>query len=144
MQTHFHVDKCQDMRTKIALWQADVVTEVTLPMSKFRHRDFADEKYLTRFVRQFHTPNNQAIQARLAKEQSSMREKKIWKKAVDPHEESMTTVFKPLEKYEEIGDPDTKAFKKTVGGEYINPKVSQHCQVNSSPAYCDVLVCWPL
>jgi len=107
------------MRTKAAAWQADVVTEVTLEPSKFRHRDFADEKYLERFKLNFHTENSQAYQGRVAKDQSNMRAV-IPQVNIKSKAKNMTVVFKPLDKEEEMGPAHVKAFTTGVHKQVID------------------------
>jgi len=119
MCLRYHLDGNQALRNKTSAWQSDFTTEVTLAPSLFRHRDFADEKYLTRFVKYYHTESSKSMQGRIAKDQGDLRETL----PPEPEEKlppNMGLVFKPLDKEEEMGTAHEKAFQKGVNKQYID------------------------
>jgi len=122
MQLHFHTANNQELRTKTSKWQSDFTTEVTIAPSQFRHRDFADEKYLERFVRSFKIENSKSMQIRIAKDQGDLREFRPETKAKGADTKSnMSLVFKPLDKDESMATR-VKAYTTGVHRQWIDPK----------------------
>jgi len=120
----FETPSSQTLRTRTSKWQSDFTTEVTIAPSKFRHRDFADEKYLKKFKLFFHTENSQVMQARVAKNQGDLREMLPQENSEEPLE-SLRLVFKPLDKEEEMGPEHAKAYAKGVNRQYIDKQAER-------------------
>jgi len=124
MKLAFHVDNNQALKTKTSKWQSDFTTEVTMAPSKFRHRDFADEKYLTRFVKYYHVESSQSLQTRTAKDQCDMRAT-IPQDDKEAHLASLRLVFRPLDKEQEMGTKHEKAYMKGVNRQYIDKSAAR-------------------
>lgn len=121
MNLHFHLDNNQAIAAKTSKWQSDFTTEVTIAPSKFRHRDFADEKYLKRFVRNFHTESSTAMQGRVAKDQANLRQfRDPVATPEDVKSRKMSLVFQPLDKEEEMGTDHVKAYTTGVHRQWID------------------------
>ena len=115
------LSRLQTLKLKTSKWQSDFTTEVTIAPSQFRHRDFADEKYLKRFNLCFHVDNAQAIQTKTAKNQSDLRQTRTPPQSPEKFK-SLRLCFKPLDKEEEMGTEHTKAYMKGVNREWIDPR----------------------
>ena len=110
----------QAIRTKTAVWQSNYTTEVTTAPSAYKFRDFADEKYLKRFVLNFHVDNSQQLQTKVAKDQADLRQTRTPPKPPKKFK-SLNLVFNPLDKEESMGTDHTKAFMTGVNKEYVDP-----------------------
>jgi len=125
------------MRNKVSHWQSDFTTEVTIAPSQYRFRDFADEKYLKRFVLNFHQENGQQLATKTAKDQSDLRQVKTPPPSPEKLK-SLRLVFKPLDREESMATRE-KAFKSSVNRQWVDPNLQKYKDRRLRMAFPDMM-----